>query len=209
MQWKEEEAEKRVDDEHHDDGVRFGRRGLREDARVCHRDARAHGVSASCEDAHPTVTFDEGKKWPGKTPWLAVPTGSKSCQHGRSALFQRNIGQRARARVREQQHHVSALCSRLTTTRLPSSAEAVRSYITAAHVGQHASKFSRGANLMAVVIRGSDCARPVRISRDGSADRLWRCAVPLKKTLASVTLLLTAPSMGNVFVRKQFLGPPR
>ena len=58
-QWK---PKKHVDDVLQDDGVRLGRHGRREDARVCQGDARAHGVSALCEDGRSSVALPSASR---------------------------------------------------------------------------------------------------------------------------------------------------
>ena len=78
-QWK---PKKHVDDVDQDDGVRLGRHGRREDARVCQGDARAHGVSALCEDGRSSVALPSAsrRRWvrtrcPGRRDYKTAHTG--------------------------------------------------------------------------------------------------------------------------------------
>lgn len=78
-QWK---PKKHVDDVDQDDGVRLGRHGRREDARVCQGDARAHGVSALCEDGRSSVALPSAsrRRWartrcPGRRDHKTAHTG--------------------------------------------------------------------------------------------------------------------------------------
>ena len=64
--WKGVEAQrkpkKHVDDVDQDDGVRLGRRGRREDARVCQGDARARWVSGLCEDGRSALALASARR---------------------------------------------------------------------------------------------------------------------------------------------------